>query len=367
EVAAVVIAAVAVLCCRAAAVSIASPPPCAAAPLLSPSRRRRSQEAVRGQCVKGRLSRLRFVKELYHTQGKMASSRSIASILLLVPKNVVSGTRNNKMTGKKVKLLDLENEQVAEGIVMSMDPAKIVMGRPIGTVYCEVSIHYANKPDAPLFVKDDHRFRIKDAIGSHILWFRDYVLVDEAKQTLFSGTIVFSSSDLWLRHCCSACRHGEDVYREGAVINMGDAVCRQKAIELLQAFNDVPSGLLPFEDVEEVGYNPNSGFVWLRQKKARNHFFRKIGHLVSYAFEVTAVTPAGLSRSFPTSAFELEGDGQKNKEAPAALEVLTTAATDIYQVKEPDAARKSKKSKTKDERRRRRRRRRGSPPELQNP
>ncbi|MQM21651.1 hypothetical protein Taro_054695 [Colocasia esculenta] len=102
--------------------------------------------------------------------------------------NVVSGTRNNKMTGKKVKLLDLENEQVAEGIVMSMDPAKIVMRRPIGTVYCEVSIHYANKPDASLFVKNDHRFRIKDAIVSHILWFRDYVLVDEAKRTLFSGT-----------------------------------------------------------------------------------------------------------------------------------------------------------------------------------
>ncbi|MQL80464.1 hypothetical protein Taro_012914, partial [Colocasia esculenta] len=153
EVVTVVIIAAAALCCRAAAVSIASPPPCAAAPLLSPSRRRRSHEAVRGQCVKGRLSRLRYFA----------------------------------MTGKKVKLLDLENEQVAEGIVMSMDPAKIVMGRPIGTVYCEVSIHYANKLDAPLFVKDDHRFRIKDAIGSHILWFRDYVLVDEVKRTLFSG------------------------------------------------------------------------------------------------------------------------------------------------------------------------------------
>ncbi|MQL70864.1 hypothetical protein Taro_003170 [Colocasia esculenta] len=45
--------------------------------------------------------------------------------------NVVSGTRNNKMTGKKVKLLDLENEQVAEDIVMSIDLKKIVMGRPI--------------------------------------------------------------------------------------------------------------------------------------------------------------------------------------------------------------------------------------------
>ncbi|MQM21196.1 hypothetical protein Taro_054230, partial [Colocasia esculenta] len=92
-----------------------------------------------------------------------------------------------QMTGKKVKLLDLENEQVAKGIVMSVDPKKIVMGRSIGHVYCEVSMNYANKPDAPLFVKDDQRFRIKDAIGSHILWIRDYVLVDEAKQSLFSG------------------------------------------------------------------------------------------------------------------------------------------------------------------------------------
>ncbi|MQL86011.1 hypothetical protein Taro_018536 [Colocasia esculenta] len=91
-----------------------------------------------------------------------------------------------RMTWKKVKLLDLENEQVAEGIIMSIDPKKIVIGRPIRHVYCEVSINYANKPDAPLFVKDDQRFRIKDAIGSHILWIRDYVLVDEAKRSLFS-------------------------------------------------------------------------------------------------------------------------------------------------------------------------------------
>ncbi|MQL93672.1 hypothetical protein Taro_026327 [Colocasia esculenta] len=52
----------------------------------------------------------------------------------------------SKMTGKKVKLLELENEQVAEGIAMSIDPNKIVMGRPIG-----------------------------------------HVLVDEAKRSLFSG------------------------------------------------------------------------------------------------------------------------------------------------------------------------------------
>ncbi|MQL98844.1 hypothetical protein Taro_031559 [Colocasia esculenta] len=155
-----------------------------------------------------------------------------------------------------------------------------------------------------------------------------------------------------------------DAHREGAEIYNADAVCRQKSIELLQLFN-LPSGLLPLEDVEEVGYNPNSGFVWLRQKKARTHSFRKIGRLVSYASEVTAFvedrrmrrltgvkskelliwislsefyldpkdhskitfkTPAGLSRTFPASAFELEGDDQKNKEALPAPEVPATAA-----------------------------------------
>ncbi|MQL97181.1 hypothetical protein Taro_029864 [Colocasia esculenta] len=98
--------------------------------------------------------------------------------LELLIMNAKSCSVQNK---KKVKLLDLENEQVAEDIVMSIDPKKIVMGSPIAHVYCEVSINYANKPNAPLFVKDDHRFQIKDAIGSHILWIRDYVLVDEAK------------------------------------------------------------------------------------------------------------------------------------------------------------------------------------------
>ncbi|MQM07202.1 hypothetical protein Taro_040042, partial [Colocasia esculenta] len=58
--------------------------------------------------------------------------------------NVVSGTRHNKMIGKKVKLLDLENEQVAEDIVISVDLKKI-------------------------------------------LWIQNYVSVDEAKRSLFSG------------------------------------------------------------------------------------------------------------------------------------------------------------------------------------
>ncbi|MQM21477.1 hypothetical protein Taro_054520 [Colocasia esculenta] len=65
--------------------------------------------------------------------------------------------------------------QVAIGIVMSTDPAKIVMGRPIGKDFCEVAILLANKPDSPLYIKDHNRKTMKDAIGSHILWFLEYV------------------------------------------------------------------------------------------------------------------------------------------------------------------------------------------------
>lgn len=135
-------------------------------------------------------------------------------------------------------------------------------------------------------------------------------------------------------------------YRENAEIYHGDAICKQKSKELLEALS-LPKGLLPLEDFVEVGYNRQAGFVWLRQKKARQHVFRKIGRTVSYATEVTAFvenrrmkkmtgvkskelllwitlsdmfiddpdsakitfkTPTGLGRTFPVSAFELEDE-----------------------------------------------------------
>lgn len=135
-----------------------------------------------------------------------------------------------------------------------------------------------------------------------------------------------------------------DSQREGAEIYTGHDLCKQKSSELLAELH-LPSGLLPLSDLEEVGYNRSSGFVWLRQKKSLVHTFKKIGKATSYATEVTAFveerrmkrltgvkakelliwltlcefsidekdltkinfkTPAGLSRTFPVSAFEEE-------------------------------------------------------------
>ncbi|XP_058740509.1 uncharacterized protein LOC131612780 [Vicia villosa] len=124
----------------------------------------------------------------------------------------------------------------------------------------------------------------------------------------------------------------------------GDQICQQKSKELLKEIA-LPNGLLPLKDITEVGYNRETGFVWLKQKKSTTHKFEKIGKVTSYATEVTAhvekgkikklsgvktkelfiwislsdiyvddpptgkitfQTPAGLSRTFPVSAFEVE-------------------------------------------------------------
>lgn len=136
----------------------------------------------------------------------------------------------------------------------------------------------------------------------------------------------------------------------------GDELCQQKSKELLKEIG-LPNGLLPLKDMEECGYVRETGFVWLKQKKNSTHKFEKIGKLVSYAPEVTAQvesgkikkltgvktkelllwvtlsdiyvddpptgkitfkTPAGLFRSFPVSAFEIEEKASGDKEVKEA-------------------------------------------------
>ncbi|MQM14083.1 hypothetical protein Taro_047012, partial [Colocasia esculenta] len=83
----------------------------------------------------------------------------------------------SKLIGKLVLLVDIEMQHVADGILISIEIEKVVMGRKIGTEYCELSITHAQRPDTSLFVKDQFKKRLSDALGSHILWLKDYVLV----------------------------------------------------------------------------------------------------------------------------------------------------------------------------------------------
>ncbi|XP_006657410.1 uncharacterized protein LOC102720720 [Oryza brachyantha] len=83
-------------------------------------------------------------------------------------------------------------------------------------------------------------------------------------------------------------------HRSGAEIANGDAICRKKSIELLEELG-LPTGLLPLEDLEEFGYNRETGFLWLvvQRKKKIEHTFKKIKQTVSYAGEVTAFAEKG--------------------------------------------------------------------------
>lgn len=154
----------------------------------------------------------------------------------------------------------------------------------------------------------------------------------------------------------------------------GDELCQEKSKLLLKEIS-LPNGLLPLKDMEECGYHRESGFVWLKQKKSSTHKFEKIGKLVSYAPEVTAhvengkikkltgvkvkellvwitlsdiyvddpptgkitfKTPAGLFRTFPVSAFEIEEEKvavedvkEENKEVK---ETVAGAAVEVKEV-----------------------------------
>lgn len=78
-----------------------------------------------------------------------------------------------------------------------------------------------------------------------------------------------------------------ETHRTNAEVYTDPKLCKEKSTQLLSDLH-LPLGLLPLSDLEEVGYNRESGFVWMRQKKSVTHTFKKIGKQVSYAQEVTA-------------------------------------------------------------------------------
>lgn len=58
------------------------------------------------------------------------------------------------------------------------------------------------------------------------------------------------------------------------------------AVSLLEDF-ELPLGLLPLEDVIEVGFVKDTGYMWILQNKKIEHRFKVISKLVSYDSEVS--------------------------------------------------------------------------------
>ncbi|KAM7474323.1 hypothetical protein LguiB_021566 [Lonicera macranthoides] len=142
----------------------------------------------------------------------------------------------------------------------------------------------------------------------------------------------------------------DEIRASASEIYYGNDICEEKSKWLLKEMG-LPSGLLPLKDMEEVGYVKETGFVWLKQKQKIQHTWVKLGRETRYSTEVTSFvekhkikkltgvktkemmmwvslseisfdpptgkitfkTPAGLFRTFPADAFEIEEE--KGKES----------------------------------------------------
>ena len=93
--------------------------------------------------------------------------------------------------------------------------------------------------------------------------------------------------------------------REGAVVKKGHEEGLKMAVALLEEFG-LPLGLLPLEDVIEVGFVRDTGYMWISQRKKVVHQFKKISKQVSYDVEITAyVKPKGIMKLKGVKAKEL--------------------------------------------------------------
>ena len=80
--------------------------------------------------------------------------------------------------------------------------------------------------------------------------------------------------------------------RAGALVVMGHEEGMKQAGSLLKEFG-LPEGLLPLEDVVEVGYVKTTGYMWITQKKKVEHTFKLISKQVSYDKEIHGFIEAG--------------------------------------------------------------------------
>ncbi|KAL3821248.1 hypothetical protein ACJIZ3_007153 [Penstemon smallii] len=73
--------------------------------------------------------------------------------------------------------------------------------------------------------------------------------------------------------------------KEGGIVKKGQEEGLKLAISLLEEF-ELPLGLLPLENVIEVGFVRATGYMWIVQEKKVQHDFKIISKLVSYSSEI---------------------------------------------------------------------------------
>ncbi|WCJ27192.1 hypothetical protein M5689_008958 [Euphorbia peplus] len=81
--------------------------------------------------------------------------------------------------------------------------------------------------------------------------------------------------------------------KEGGIVKNGHEEGLKMATSLLEEF-ELPLGLLPLENVIEVGFVKETGYMWIVQKKKVEHSFKMISKLVSYDTEITGLVSKKL-------------------------------------------------------------------------
>ncbi|XP_043705328.1 uncharacterized protein LOC122655175 [Telopea speciosissima] len=65
-------------------------------------------------------------------------------------------------------------------------------------------------------------------------------------------------------------------YREKVEIYHGEQLCKKKSTEMLVEMS-LPNNLLLVDEMEEIGYNREIGFFWMKLKRAQKYKFPKVG------------------------------------------------------------------------------------------
>ncbi|KAJ3685323.1 hypothetical protein LUZ61_014487 [Rhynchospora tenuis] len=73
---------------------------------------------------------------------------------------------------------------------------------------------------------------------------------------------------------------------EGSLVKRGHDEGMKLALSVLEEFS-LPRGILLLADVTEAGFVRSTGYFWVRQQRGVEHYFKKVGKLVSYETEIT--------------------------------------------------------------------------------
>eukprot|EP00252_Welwitschia_mirabilis_P014665 TRINITY_DN32327_c0_g1_i1.p1 TRINITY_DN32327_c0_g1~~TRINITY_DN32327_c0_g1_i1.p1 ORF type:complete len:169 (+),score=24.65 TRINITY_DN32327_c0_g1_i1:180-686(+) len=112
---------------------------------------------------------------------------------------------------------------------------------------------------------------------------------------IFKSSSRASESSPTLKSSSFSSSSGLDAFfngSEGPLVYSGGDVCIPRSADLLESIG-LPGGLLPLQDVQQCGFDKETGSVWIKQKKKTQHYVKSTGKLISFDEEIRAQVGEG--------------------------------------------------------------------------